>query len=58
VIEYAKRVCAPVFSGPSENGFVRIRLEHLYGGGYTTLKIRDYFQRRKMVAILVSEDAV
>jgi hypothetical protein len=54
VIEYTKQIHAPVFSGPSENGFVRIHvLEHRYRGGLTTLKTRDAFVRRKAVAVLV-----
>jgi hypothetical protein len=49
-----KQIHAPVFSGPSENSFVRIHLlEHRYGGGLTTLKTRDAHTRRKAVAVLV-----
>jgi hypothetical protein len=48
-----------VFSGPSENGFVWIHLlENRYKSGLTTLKTRDSFVRRKIVAVLVSEEAV
>jgi hypothetical protein len=43
-----------VFSRPSENGFIRIRLlEHRYRCGFRTQKTGDAFVRRKAVAILV-----
>jgi hypothetical protein len=52
--EYVKQILAPVFNGPSENGFAQIHLsEHQYRGGLTTLKTREAFQKRKTVAILV-----
>jgi hypothetical protein len=45
---------APVFSGPSENGFVRIHLLELrYKDGLTTLKTRVTFVRRKAVVIIM-----
>jgi hypothetical protein len=48
-----------VFSGPSENGFIRIHLlQHRYRGDLTMLKIRNSFVRRKVVAGLVDEEAV
>jgi hypothetical protein len=48
-----------VFSGPSENGFIRIHLlEHRYRGDMTMLKTRNAFVRRKVVASLVTEEAV
>jgi hypothetical protein len=43
-----------VFSGPSGNSFARIRLlEHRHRGGLTTLKTRDAFVERKVVAVLM-----
>jgi hypothetical protein len=43
-----------VFSRPSKNGFVIIHLnEYRYRGGPTTLRDRDAFARREVVAILV-----
>jgi hypothetical protein len=45
---------APLFIGPSGNGFIRIQLlKHRYIGGSTTLETRDVFVRKKTVAIIV-----
>jgi hypothetical protein len=47
-----KQIHAPVFSGPSENGFIWSHLlEHQCRRGLTTSKTRDAFVKRKAVAI-------
>jgi hypothetical protein len=49
-----EQIHAPVFSRPSENGFVQIHLlEHCYRSGLTTLKTRDAYVRRKAAGILI-----
>jgi hypothetical protein len=45
-----KQIHEPVFSGHSENSFMRITLlEQPFRGGMTTLKNKDAFVRRKTV---------
>jgi hypothetical protein len=54
VVEHAEKNHAPLFRGPSRNGFIMIHLlEHRHRDGLATLKTRAAFVRSKAVTVLV-----